>query len=108
MTVIALCRPRQQCTGWVRIHLLGWSRQTQGFQPEIEVVDPVVARFALSAHAEAVTASAKDVQFRFVTCGLKRVVEPCDERLCAGIVVGKGGGKRGGPATTVGASTPSL
>src|SRR5262245_47016037 len=72
------------------IYLLRWSRQTQGFQPEIELVDPMVARFSLFAHPEAVTARAKDVQFWFVTCRLKRVVEPRDERLCAFIVLRHG------------------
>src|SRR6185295_400843 len=74
----------------VTVELLGWSRQAQRFQPEIELVDPMVARFALFAHPEAVTARAKSVQFRFVTCGLKRVVESCDERLGECIVLRHG------------------
>src|SRR6185295_3140231 len=61
--------------------LLAWSRQAERFQPEIKLLDPVVARLALFAHAKAVTTRAKDMQFRFVTRGFERLVEAGHERF---------------------------
>ena len=58
-----------------------------GFQPEVKFIDPVIARFALFAHAEAISAGAKGVEFRLVACILESVVEAGDERPCACIVL---------------------
>src|SRR5581483_12072516 len=71
----------------VRIALLAWPRQTLCFQPIVEVVDPVVARFALLAHAPAMPSGAIDMKLGFVSGGFEGIVESNDLRSRESVVL---------------------
>jgi hypothetical protein len=60
-------------------------RQSLRFQPEVELINPVITRCALFAHPPTVTTVAINVKLRSVSSGLERFVEGHD--LGAGKIV---------------------